>query len=142
MHIFLKTTRHMLYLGLAPCVVLTIFAPRIFQVIFGHEWREAGVYASYLAFMYYSSFINYPVQWTLSILERQHAQFVWDIVRLGLTVLAMTLPHRMGYGPRVAILSYGTTMTIMYCIHWAQSYFAIDRCVKQGPIALTNAAQT
>lgn len=142
MYIFLKTTRHMLYLGLAPCVVFTIFAPWIFQIIFGHEWREAGVYASYLAFMFYASFINYPVQWTLNILERQHAQFTWDIVRLAMTVLAMALPHRMGYGARIAILSYGVAMAFMYGVHWTQSYFAIGRCVKRGPLTLTSAAQT
>lgn len=136
MHIFLRTTRHMLYLGLAPCLAFTILAPWIFEFIFGHAWREAGVYARYLAFMFYASFINSPVQWTLNILERQHAQFVWDICRLAMTVFAMTLPHRLGYGPRIAILSYGVAMTVMYGIHWTQSYFAIRRCVERPVVTL------
>jgi O-antigen/teichoic acid export membrane protein len=140
MHIFLNTTRYMLYLGLAPCVVFTILAPWIFQFIFGHAWREAGVYARYLAFMFYASFINSPVQWTLNILERQRAQFSWDISKLTITVCAMILPHRLGYGPRIAILAYGVSMTIMYGIHWTQSYFAIGHCVKQAAVKLTNAA--
>jgi hypothetical protein len=63
-YIFLKTTRRMLYLGLAPCVLFTILAPWIFQIIFGHAWREAGEYARYLAFMFYASFINSPVRAT------------------------------------------------------------------------------
>lgn len=99
MCIFLKTTRHMLYLGSAPCVVFMILAPWLFQFVFGHAWREAGVYARYLALMFYVSFINSPVTMTLNILERQRAQFAWDISRLLLNVIAIALPYHLGYGP-------------------------------------------
>jgi O-antigen/teichoic acid export membrane protein len=138
MYIFLKTTRHMLYLGLAPCIAFTILAPWIFEFIFGHAWREAGEYARYLAFMFYAGFINSPVSWTLNILERQRAQFAWDISRLALTVAAMVVPYRLGYGPRVAILNYGTAMTIMFSIHWTQSFFAIGNCVRKPEAGLAD----
>jgi O-antigen/teichoic acid export membrane protein len=132
MYIFLKTTRHMLYLGLVPCTLFTVLAPWLFEFIFGHAWREAGVYARYLAFMFYASFINSPVQWTLNILERQRAQFAWDVSRLVLTIAAIYLPYHFGYGARIAVLSYGVAMTAMYGIHWTQSYFGIGRCVRQA----------
>jgi len=130
MHIFLKTTRHMLYLGLAPCVLFMIFAPSFFQFVFGHGWREAGEYARYLTIMFYAGFINSPVQWTLNILEHQRAQLVWDLSRFFVTIFAIALPHRLGYGPRLAILSYGISMTLMYAIHWTQSHYAIKHCVN------------
>lgn len=132
MHIFLKTTRHMLYLGLAPCALFMIFAPWFFQFIFGHAWREAGEYARSLTIMFYAGFINSPVQWTLNILEHQRAQLAWDISRFVITFVALALPHRFGYGPRTAILFYGAAMTLMYAIHWAQSYFAIKSCVNRA----------
>jgi O-antigen/teichoic acid export membrane protein len=130
MHIFLKTTRHMLLLGLPPCVLLTIFAPVLFQFVFGLAWREAGEYARYLILMFLASFINSPVQMTLNILERQHSQLAWDICRLALTVIAIVLPFQIGYGPRVAIFSYGAAMTIMYVVHWGMSHHAINRCIE------------
>jgi O-antigen/teichoic acid export membrane protein len=141
MHIFLKTTRRMIYLGLVPCVLFAIMAPGLFQLIFGHVWREAGIYARYLAFMFYAGFINSPVQVTLNVLERQRAQFIWDISRLVLIVAAMALPYYRGYGPRTAILCYGIAMSLMYGVHWTQSYFAIKHRVKQASVALTNAVQ-
>lgn len=141
MYIFLKTTRHMLYLGLVPCVLFAILAPWFFQIVFGHAWREAGEYARYLAFMFYASFINSPVTQTLNVLERQWAQFAWDISRLALTVMAIVLPHYLGYGPRIAILSYGVAMTVMYGLHWMMSYFGIGRCVRQANLTLTSEAQ-
>jgi O-antigen/teichoic acid export membrane protein len=130
MHIFLKTTRHMLLLGLAPCVLLTFFAPALFQFVFGQAWREAGEYARYLILMFLAGFINSPVQMTLNILERQHSQLAWDISRLALTVLAIVLPFRFGYGPRAAIFAYGAAMSIMYVVHWAMSHHAINGCIE------------
>jgi O-antigen/teichoic acid export membrane protein len=141
MHIFVKTTRRMLYLGFAPCLLFTLFAPWIFQVIFGHAWREAGEYARYLAFMCYAAFINSPVTMTLNILQRQGAQFVWDASRLALTGISMVLPYHLGYGPRIAIPAYGVAMTLMYGIHWTQSYYAIKQCADAPVTPLTSLAQ-
>jgi O-antigen/teichoic acid export membrane protein len=124
-YVFVETTRRMLYLGIAPCVLFTILAPWLFQFIFGKAWREAGEYARYLAFMFYASFINSPVTMTLTILQRQRAQFVWDLSRLALTVISIALPYHLQYGPRIAILFYGVAMTLLYSIHWTQSYYAI-----------------
>lgn len=141
MYIFLKTTRRMLYLGIVPCVLFAIAAPRLFQLVFGDAWREAGIYARYLAFMFYAGFINSPVQVTLKVLERQRAQLTWDISRLALIVASIALPYYRGYGPRIAILCFGVSMTFMYGVHWIQSYFAIKHRVKQADVALINAVQ-
>jgi O-antigen/teichoic acid export membrane protein len=134
LYIFLKTTRRMVYLGLVPCALFTITAPWLFQVIFGHEWHEAGVYASYLAFMFYASFINSPVTMTLNVLERQRSQFAWDASRLIVTLASIALPYHFGYGTRVAIFAYGTAMTFMYGIHWTQSYYAIRHRANRLPV--------
>jgi O-antigen/teichoic acid export membrane protein len=138
MQIFLKTTRRMLYLGLPLCVLFALLAPWIFQFIFGRAWREAGEYARYLAFMFYAGFVNSPVTMTLNILERQRAQFVWDVSRLVLTVISMILPYHFGCGPRVAILAYGVAMTLMYGVHWTQSYFAIKHHADRTTMALAS----
>ena len=141
MYIFHKTTRRMLYLGLAPCILFTLFAPWLFALIFGAGWREAGEYARYLAFMFYAGFINSPVTMTLNILERQRAQVAWDGARLALTFLSMLLPCHFGFGPRIAILGYGISMTLMYGVHWTQSYFAIRHCAAAAIVPLTSLAK-
>ncbi len=132
--IFIKTTRRMLYLGVVPCALFTALAPWAFQRIFGHAWREAGEYARYTTLMFYAGFINSPVTMTLNILERQRAQFAWDASRLVLTVVSIALPYHLHYGPRIAILSYGVAMTLMYGIHWTQSYYAIKDCADRSAV--------
>jgi hypothetical protein len=78
---------------------------------------------------------------TLNILERQRAQFAWDISRLIVIVIAIALPYHLGYGPRIVVLSYGVAMTVMYGIHWTQSYLGIGRRVRQAAMIVSNAAQ-
>lgn len=141
MHIFLKTTRLMIYLGVVPCAAFAFLAPWLFEHIFGQPWRDAGEYARYLVIMFYASFINSPVTQTLNVLERQWAQFGWDISRLMVTVAAISIPHWLGYGAGTAILSYGMAMTLMYCIHWAQSYFGINRYVRMSVLPIEVEAQ-
>lgn len=131
MSIFLKTTRNMLYIGLLPCAVFALTAPWLFVHIFGSAWRDAGEYARFLSFMFYASFIDSPVSQTLNILERQRAQFGWDLSRLIVTFAAISIPHWLGYAASVAIPAYGGAMMIMYCVHWTQSYFGISRCVSR-----------
>jgi len=118
-----------------------IFAPWLFQLVFGTVWREAGEYARYLALMFFVGFVNSPVTWTLNILERQRAQMAWDISSLVVTVLAMVLPHLLGYGSRVTIIAYSIAMTIMFVIHWLQSYYGIGRRVSQAALTLANMAK-
>ena len=132
MQIFLKTTRHMVFIGVLPCAVFTLVAPWLFKLIFGPAWRDAGEYARYLAFMFYASFIDAPLTQTLNILEQQRVQFGWDLSRLIAIVASIVIPHWLGYGASVAILAYGIAMTVMYCIHWTQSYFGISRRVQRS----------
>lgn len=75
-------------------------------------------------------------------LERQRAQFAWDASRLVLTILAITLPSHLGYGPRIAILSYGVAMTLMYAIHWLLSHCAIKHRVDEADRAALSSAAT
>lgn len=128
--IFRKTTRRMIYLGVAPCVLFMVLAPWLFDVVFGGAWHEAGEYARCLAFMFYAGFINSPVTMTLNILERQKSQLAWDASRLVLTVLAMVLPWHFGYSAQTTILAYSVVMTLMYAVHWTQSHHAIRHAVR------------
>jgi 4-hydroxybenzoate polyprenyltransferase len=91
--------------------------------------------------MCYAGFINSPVTLTLSVLQRQRTQFVWDAGKLALTALSFILPYRFGYGPRVAILAYGVAMTFMYSLHWTLSHGAIKQCADAAAAALANMAE-
>lgn len=125
--LFLDTLRRLAWLGAVPCALFVIAAPPLFAFVFGEEWREAGHYARLLAVMYYMSLVAGPLMPTLSVLEKQGWQLLWDAGRLALTTGAIWLAFRWGWSARGAISIYGAAMFAAYAGHVLLSYFAILR---------------
>jgi len=63
--------RWLVILGLFPVFALMIVGPELFSVIFGQEWRDAGVYASILSPWLFFSFVSSPLSTIFSVLEKQ-----------------------------------------------------------------------
>ena len=83
-----KTTVRLALLALPVFLVLFFTAPRVFSMVFGPQWREAGVYAKILAPWLYVNFIYSPVSQIPLLLNKQGTNF---LVGLGYNVLIVTL---------------------------------------------------
>jgi len=79
------TVRKLVLLGAVPAVILGLFGPWIFGVVFGPSWTEAGVYAQLLALPYLLQFAVNPVSGVLLYLDRQGQMLGWSAIRLVLT---------------------------------------------------------
>ncbi len=137
MQLFLRTSKRMLLLGLVPCTLFVLAAPFLFLVVFGVAWREAGLYARYLAPMFYLGFVSAPVTMTLVVLERQRAQLVWDLGWLCLSGISFWIPHHMGLGIRSAVICYGASMVMLYAVHLLQCYLAIQDRIRMHCVAVS-----
>jgi O-antigen/teichoic acid export membrane protein len=80
-----STVQRLLLIGVAPAVILGLFGPWLFGVIFGPGWTEAGVYAQLLALPYLLQFAVNPVSGVLLYLDRQDQMLGWSAARLVLT---------------------------------------------------------
>jgi O-antigen/teichoic acid export membrane protein len=81
-----RTSVHRLLLaGAVPAAVLLAAGPWLFGLVFGQEWTEAGEYARLLALAYLGQLAVVPVSATLFLLERQHQELAWVVLRLLLT---------------------------------------------------------
>lgn len=79
------SVRRLLLAGAVPAAVLLAIGPWLFDLVFGPEWTEAGQYARLLALAYLAQLAVVPVSSTLFLLERQHEELAWVILRLLLT---------------------------------------------------------
>jgi O-antigen/teichoic acid export membrane protein len=74
-------------LALPPTILLTIFAPDLFSIVFGSEWRAAGEYASWMAVWLAAQFCFAPISTTFTALKKENIglvlQFVLFISRVG-----------------------------------------------------------
>jgi len=102
--------------GAVPLVVLLFFGPDLFELVFGTEWRQAGVYAQWMAPWIFLQFQWSPLSMLASVLELQRqaliAQFLTFALRFGSLVIAWF----MGVNADVGIAIFASISAAVYFI--------------------------
>ncbi|QCS49051.1 lipopolysaccharide biosynthesis protein [Picosynechococcus sp. PCC 11901] len=66
-----KTFFYLIKLCLFPSLVLTLMGKELFEIIFGSQWSEAGIYVQILGIWTLIWFVSSPLSNLLSVLEKQ-----------------------------------------------------------------------
>lgn len=95
-HRFTKSILKKLVLAaILPFTILLIFAPPLFEFIFGSDWRVAGFYTQLLAPLLFLVFIVSPVTYIPILLGYQRKAFILDVIYLVLRILALAIGYYM-----------------------------------------------
>jgi O-antigen/teichoic acid export membrane protein len=129
--LFLRSMKRLLLLGLVPFLIFLLFGPSLFAFVFGASWREAGVYARWLAAMHYVAFVSWPLTPTLNLLEKQFWQLGWEIGRLILVVTSLWVTHHWGWSAQSGIVAFGVAVLVGYASHLLLSHHAIKARIRQ-----------
>ena len=93
-----------LYAAIPPAVVLITLAPELFALVFGNEWREAGVYAQILVPMFVILFIQRPAWGLFDVFDKQREK---------LAINALTVAGRLGPVILGAVVQWSTHTTLL-----------------------------
>lgn len=115
---YIYTLKSLAYLGFVPFLILTIFGTEIFSFIFGKQWSEAGLLASYLAPMFFIRFVASPLSFMFFLLDKQKQDLVWQAVLFFITAGIFLVADNL----RDAVLIYSTCSSFMYLINLYMSY--------------------
>lgn len=91
--------------AILPFTILLLFAPSLFEFIFGSDWRVAGFYSQLLAPLLFLVFIVSPVTYIPILLGYQRKAFILDILYLILRTLALFAGYFLG-NATVAIAAF------------------------------------
>lgn len=69
-------------LSIPPMFVFAVAAPDLFHLVFGEQWRDAGIYATFLIPAYLVGFYMQPLSRLFSVLDKQRELAVFSIIRL------------------------------------------------------------
>lgn len=112
---FSKITRKTVWLSLLP-LSIGLLAPFLFSYIFGNKWKEAGYYVAILSISGIARIIVSPISSTAIIAKRQDIQFLLDLLRTILVLIALYLPYKAGYSSIYSVAAYSLSMTFIYII--------------------------
>lgn len=115
--LFRRTTWSLARLALVPAILIAILAPLTTGLIFGEEWRDAGLYVAILVPMFAVTFVATSTGNVLYIVERQGLHLIREILRLGLlagSVLLAAALHLDSLGTIGVISLFGCGAYILY----------------------------
>lgn len=124
---YMKTILALLALGVVPMGALAAFSPWLFGLVFGDEWRQAGVFCQILTPAFYAQFVVSPMIQTLNVLGYQKAQLGWDCTRLFAIFAVFILSARYGLSQLSAVIAISATLCATYVLQFLLSVWAIRR---------------
>jgi O-antigen/teichoic acid export membrane protein len=134
--LYRRTWQRLLVLAIGPAVVAALVAPFVFELVFGEEWREAGIYVSILTPMLLAQLTTSPLAATFAIAERQDLELVRDAIRLGLVLAAFGVAAMADLSPRWTVLIYGLASAAGYLLLFAFGTREVNRVRDDALAAL------
>ena len=110
----LKSARRLALLGAAIYVPVLILAPSVFPLLFGREWREAGVLAAILTPFLWLTLIVSPLSRLILVTGRTGLKFLADFVCLVLPAGALLVGRDLGFAWAVATFSAASTLAYFF----------------------------
>jgi O-antigen/teichoic acid export membrane protein len=128
--LFRNTTTLLLAFSM-PLIFFPVIAPDFFAIMFGSNWRAAGVYAQWLTAPALLGFVATPTS-NLNTFGYNHWQLLWDFFRLAITTSVLYICYLKGGSPADAIRAYACTAAGSYLALILLNYFAAH-AIKSAP---------
>lgn len=119
--IYIKTFRVLVMFSIIPFTVLFISAPALFMFIFGEKWKMAGEYAQIMTTMFFFRFIASPLSFVLYIAEKQHYEFIWQLVLFFLTIASLLIGGFLK-DAKISIILFSFLYALMYIFYLMLTY--------------------
>lgn len=115
-----RTMRTTLIFAIPFILVVIFFAPIIFELYLGTEWRVAGVYAQLMAPYLFFRFISSPISGTPILFNKQKKAYVFSVIGYSAGFIALLLMSYLGYSFEKTLLAYSITMSAhsIFLILW------------------------
>ena len=118
-YLFQRTFVGLLSVSIIPFTALFLYAPSIFELVFGAEWREAGTYARIITPLYFLQFIASPLSSMYVIAEKQKEELVLQIIMF-FSVLFIFL---LNDNPFSVLIYYAAFYSFVYLFVVFRSYY-------------------
>ena len=118
-----KTYLSLLKFALLPYGLMAVFAPFAFRILFGSGWEEAGILTRFLIPWLFVMFLNSPVSFLITILNKQRQMLVYDTLLLLSRFLSLYLAYHFTHSLLAAVICFSATgmifniILMLYLLH-------------------------
>ncbi|SHG53210.1 lipopolysaccharide biosynthesis protein [Ornithinibacillus halophilus] len=91
--LFWQTVKKLFLISLVIYLIASICSPFIFSIIFGEEWKEAGVFVQCMSILFFAQLVAGPITLNFDVLELQHLDMYSEIIHFLLLVIGMGIGY-------------------------------------------------
>lgn len=117
-----KLYYNLLYIGLIPFCTLTVYGKEIFSFIFGKQWTDAGVFASFMGIYFIFQLISSPLTAIYRIYNKEYYSLIINSLILLFSTTGLIIGNHLNYSNGAIIFfSIGNCMAYAlnaYCIFY------------------------
>lgn len=121
-NVFVKTFKTLSLVALPGLLVIIFFGPQLFAFAFGEEWRESGVFAQILIFMFVLKLIISPLSYAYYIKNRLREDMIIHLYVL----ISMEIIFAVGFNTladyKSVIILYVINYSLVYLVYLVRTY--------------------
>lgn len=110
--LLVKASIYLATVGFVPFVLVVLFGPNIFKIIFGTHWLHAGEYARWLAIWLFFAYVNKPVVAAIPSLGLQGFFLLFEIVSISIRAGSLLLSYYLFRTDLIAIKTFSAAGAI------------------------------
>lgn len=116
-----KTYKRLLFVGVVPIALISVFGDYLFSFVFGEEWLLAGVYAQLLSLWVFFNFLSSPLAQLLSIIEKQEKGLIVNFLLLAVRTTPLVVGGILFAGSSLAVVAlfaaFSTVFWFAFCFY-------------------------
>jgi len=118
--LIIKTIVMLGLMALPIFILIVLFAPTVFTLVFGAQWKDAGVYAQILSPWILLRFVYSPVSQIPLLLGKQKEYFYVGLIYNLIIILSIALTGYFGFSVEasIGIMSFLATLALVIVIIW------------------------
>lgn len=125
-----QLTKRLAIIGAVPAIALAIFGPILFTFVFGSEWHQAGVFASYLTIFMFLNMLSMPFSSIFLIHNKLHISFLLNALKAFLAVGAFVIPGHFASSATTTILIYALALGFFYFVYGLTARLTLAREIR------------
>ena len=120
--LYISTVKKLSYIGIPVFLLIFFIGPFAFQIVFGPEWKTAGVFSRVLCILLFTEFIAVPLNSLFYIREKQNKYMRFQLLNAFCSTLAIYLGYKMYNSAYISLVFFCVTGAIFNSFLLFQTY--------------------
>ena len=121
--IYISTLQKLFVIGIIPFIILYLYAPLLFETVFGKAWGEAGLYAKIISPMLFLQFISSPLSMIYYIAQKQLYYLLFIIFMFSSSIILFITAFVFKLNIMQYLELYSLTYGFFYLINIVIGYY-------------------